>query len=84
MTLGDDGLSGQNTTSESRTNTFRINGALGATTDILIDGATDTTAYYNQAAWHTGSRGGAGISRLHGCLRAGVRPHQRRHCELTP
>jgi hypothetical protein len=50
VTPGDDGLSGQNTSSESRTNTFRINGALGATTDILIDGGTDTTAYYNQAA----------------------------------
>jgi hypothetical protein len=47
---GDDGLSGQNSTSESRTNTWRINGAKGATTDIAIDGATDTTAYYNQAA----------------------------------
>jgi Carboxypeptidase regulatory-like domain len=50
VTKGDDGLSGQNTTSESRTNTFRINGAKGSTTDILLDGATDTTAYYNQAA----------------------------------
>ena len=50
VTLGDDGLSGQNTTSESRTNTFRINGGLGATTDILIDGATNTTSYYNEAA----------------------------------
>ncbi len=50
VTVGDDGLSGTNTSSESRTNTFRINGALGATTDILIDGATDTTSYYNQAA----------------------------------
>ena len=50
VTLGDDGLSGTNTTSESRTNTFRINGAMGATTDILVDGATDTTSYYNQAA----------------------------------
>ena len=49
VTLGDDGLSGQNTTSESRTNTFRINGGLGSTTDILIDGSTDTTAYYNEA-----------------------------------
>jgi hypothetical protein len=46
---GDDGLSGQNVTSESRTNTWRINGAKGATTDLQIDGATDTTAYYNQA-----------------------------------
>jgi hypothetical protein len=50
VTAGDDGLSGTNTSSESRTNTFRINGALGATTDILIDGGTDTTAYYNEAA----------------------------------
>jgi hypothetical protein len=50
VTKGDDGLSGQDVTSESRTNTFRINGAKGATTDIAVDGATDTTAYYNQAA----------------------------------
>jgi hypothetical protein len=50
VTKGDDGLSGQNVTSESRTNTFRINGAKGSTTDISIDGASDTTAYYNQAA----------------------------------
>jgi len=50
VTKGDDGLSGQNVTSESRTNTWRINGAKGATTDIAVDGATDTTAYYNQAA----------------------------------
>jgi hypothetical protein len=50
VTKGDDGLSGQNVTSESRTNTWRINGAKGSTTDIAVDGATDTTAYYNQAA----------------------------------
>jgi hypothetical protein len=50
VTKGDDGLSGQNVTSESRTNTWRINGAKGSTTDLAIDGATDTTAYYNQAA----------------------------------
>jgi hypothetical protein len=50
VTKGDDGLSGQNITSESRTNTWRINGAKAATTDIAIDGATDTTSYYNQAA----------------------------------
>jgi hypothetical protein len=50
VTKGDDGLSGQNTTSESRTNTWRINGAKAATTDIAIDGASDTTSYYNQAA----------------------------------
>ena len=50
VTKGNDGLSGQNVTSQSRTNTWRINGAKGSTTDIAIDGATDTTAYYNQAA----------------------------------
>jgi hypothetical protein len=50
VTKGDDGLSGQNATSESRTNTWRINGAKGSTTDITIDGATDIMAYYNQAA----------------------------------
>jgi Carboxypeptidase regulatory-like domain len=50
VTKGDDGLSGQNATSESRTNTFRINGAKSATTDVLIDGAANTTAYYNQDA----------------------------------
>ena len=48
VTKGDDGLSGQNYTSESRTNTFRINGAKGSTSDTLIDGATNTTSYYNQ------------------------------------
>ncbi len=50
VTKGDDGLSGQDATSESRTNTFRINGAKGATTDVSIDGAANTTAYYNQDA----------------------------------
>jgi hypothetical protein len=50
VTKGDDGLSGTNSTSESRTNTYRINGAKDATTDVLIDGATNTTAYYNQDA----------------------------------
>src|SRR3984885_14648395 len=50
VSKGDDGLSGQNSTSESRTNTWRINGAKAATTDIMIDGASDTTSYYNQAA----------------------------------
>ncbi len=50
VTKGDDGLSGQDYTSESRTNTFRINGAKGSTTDVLIDGAANTTAYYNQDA----------------------------------
>ncbi len=50
VTKGDDGLSGQDATSENRTNTFRINGAKGSTTDVSIDGATNTTAYYNQDA----------------------------------
>jgi Carboxypeptidase regulatory-like domain len=50
VTKGDDGLSGQDSTSESRTNTFRINGAKAATTDVLIDGAANTTSYYNQDA----------------------------------
>ena len=50
VTKGDDGLSGQNATSESRSNTFRINGAKGSTTDVLIDGAANTTSYYNQDA----------------------------------
>jgi hypothetical protein len=50
VTKGDDGLSGTNVISESRTNSWRINGTKGATTDIAVDGATDTTAYYNQAA----------------------------------
>jgi hypothetical protein len=50
VTKGDDGLSGQNYSSESRSNTFRINGAKGSSTDVLLDGATNTTAYYNQDA----------------------------------
>ena len=50
VTKGNDGLSGQNYTSESRSNTFRINGAKGSTTDVLLDGAANTTAYYNQDA----------------------------------
>lgn len=54
VTKGDDGLSGQNATSESRTNTFRINGSKGATSDVTIDGATNTTSYYNQDAGKPG------------------------------
>src|SRR5262249_38641684 len=42
--------SGLNTSSQSQTNTFRINGAKGSTTDILLDGAVNTTSYANQAA----------------------------------
>ena len=36
--------SGNNNVSQSRTNTFRINGAKGSTTDIQLDGATNITA----------------------------------------
>ena len=50
VTKGNDGLSGQNYSSQSRSNTFRINGAKGSTTDVLLDGAANTTAYYNQDA----------------------------------
>jgi len=50
VTKGNDGLSGQNYSSQSRSNTFRINGAKGSTTDVLLDGASNTTAYYNQDA----------------------------------
>ncbi len=50
VTKGDDGLSGQNYSSESRSNTFRINGAKGSTTDVMLDGAANITAYYNQDA----------------------------------
>ena len=50
VTKGNDGLSGQNYSSESRSNTFRINGAKGSTTDVMLDGATNITNYYNQDA----------------------------------
>jgi hypothetical protein len=43
VTKSDAGLLGQNVTSQSRTNTWRINGAKGSTADIAIDGAADTT-----------------------------------------
>lgn len=42
--------SGNNNVSQSRTNTFRINGAKASTTDIQLDGAANITAYANQAA----------------------------------
>lgn len=50
VTKGDDGLSGQDYSSQSRSNTFRINGAKGSTTEVLLDGAANITAYYNQDA----------------------------------
>lgn len=43
------GTSGTNTTSQTQTNTFRINGGKSATTEILLDGAANTTALSNQA-----------------------------------
>ncbi len=50
VTLSDSMDSGQNSASESRTNSFRINGGKSATTDVLIDGAANTTVYYHQDA----------------------------------
>lgn len=42
--------SGTNDLSQSYTNSFRINGGKGATTESLLDGAANTVAYANQAA----------------------------------
>jgi hypothetical protein len=42
--------SGTNSVSQSFTNSFRINGGKGSTTENLIDGAANTTAYANQVA----------------------------------
>ena len=50
VTFSDSMDSGQNSASESRTNSFRINGGKSATTDVLIDGAANTTVYYHQDA----------------------------------
>ena len=50
VTQSDSLTSGQNFSSQSTTNTFRINGAKGGETDILIDGATDTVFYDTHAA----------------------------------
>jgi hypothetical protein len=43
------GASGNNTASQTLINTFRINGGKGTTTEILLDGAANTTALSNQA-----------------------------------
>jgi len=43
-------VAGDNTVSENQTNFFRINGGRNRSNEILIDGATDTGAYNNQAA----------------------------------
>jgi hypothetical protein len=42
------GASGTNTTTNTLTNTFRINGGKATTTEVLIDGAANTTALSNQ------------------------------------
>ena len=50
VTQSDAGTGGQNFSSQSTTNTFRINGAKSGETDILIDGAADTVVYDTHAA----------------------------------
>jgi Carboxypeptidase regulatory-like domain/TonB dependent receptor len=50
VTQSDAQTSGQNFSSESTTNTFRINGAKSGESEILIDGATDTVSYDAHAA----------------------------------
>jgi hypothetical protein len=50
VTQSDSQTSGTNFSSQSTTNTFRINGAKSGETDILIDGATDTIFYDTHAA----------------------------------
>lgn len=42
------GSSGTNTTTNTLTNTFRINGGKSTTTEVLLDGAANTTALSNQ------------------------------------
>lgn len=44
------GSSGTNTSSNTLTNTFRINGGRAGTTEVLLDGAANTTAFSNQTA----------------------------------
>jgi Carboxypeptidase regulatory-like domain/TonB dependent receptor len=50
VTQSDSQTAGTNFSSQSTTNTFRINGAKSGETDILIDGATDTVFYDTHAA----------------------------------
>src|ERR1700733_7958113 len=50
VTQSDAQTAGQNFSSESTTNTFRINGAKSGESDILIDGATDTVSYDSHGA----------------------------------
>jgi hypothetical protein len=50
VTRNDAGTAGTNTTTQSTTNQFRINGSKQATTDMLIDGGANMVAYNSQAA----------------------------------
>src|SRR5262245_30150579 len=50
VTQANSNASGTNVVSQSYTNSFRINGSKGSTTEILLDGAANTVAYANQAA----------------------------------
>ena len=50
VTQSDAQTAGQNFSSESTTNTFRINGGKSGESDILLDGATDTVSYDAHAA----------------------------------
>src|SRR3954451_9659603 len=43
-------VAGDNTVSENQTNFFRINGGRNRSSEILIDGASDTGTYNNQAS----------------------------------
>ncbi len=44
------GTSGTNTATNTLTNSFRINGGRSASTEVLLDGAANTTAFSNQTA----------------------------------
>lgn len=44
------GSSGTNTSTNTLTNTVRINGGRAGTTEVLLDGAANTTAFSNQTA----------------------------------
>lgn len=44
------GTSGTNTATNTLTNSFRINGGRAGTTEVLLDGAANTTAFSNQTA----------------------------------
>jgi hypothetical protein len=60
--------SGNNNVSQSRTNTFRINGAKASTTDIQLDGAANITAYANPGLRTSDSVRGA-LPNVNGAVR---------------